>query len=200
MPAAVNAAVALTKVRLVATAMAMTTEGATSPARAAMADIAAAAAALAGAASDGAGAESAGAAAGTFASTADNCVITPPPTLPSMRSSLSPASPSLPPWELVLLAPPVLTGIEWWRRKPKPGTKKTVALTGQLVRIEGNPAVGIEVQLLQAGGATRKTTTDGQGSFRFTGLHAGAYSVRIDAPGFHHVDEAVTINDESVDP
>ena len=57
-------------------------------------------------------------------------------------------------------------------------------LFGQVADELGGLVVGADVKLTDSGGATRATTTDHEGRYRFAGLAHGRYAVRVEAIGF----------------
>ncbi len=57
-------------------------------------------------------------------------------------------------------------------------------LKGQISDEFGSVIVGATVTAIDANGATKTTTTTGDGGFTFTGLAPGKYTVRVAAPGF----------------
>ncbi|PYS22085.1 MAG: TonB-dependent receptor [Acidobacteria bacterium] len=57
-------------------------------------------------------------------------------------------------------------------------------LKGQISDEFGGVIVGATVTAIDAGGATKTATTNGEGAFGFTGLAPGKYTVRVAAQGF----------------
>lgn len=63
-------------------------------------------------------------------------------------------------------------------------------LSGRVEDQLGGLIVGASVTLVEAGGATKTSVTDNEGSYKFSGLAAGKYLVRASAPGFADAEKA----------
>jgi TonB family protein len=83
---------------------------------------------------------------------------------------------------------------------PPPPPPTTGNLTSRVRLADTDaPAAGIEVVVLLPDGSERRFTTDAEGRFTLEGVAAGAYRVKIQAPGFEPVDspEEVVAGEET---
>jgi iron complex outermembrane receptor protein len=85
---------------------------------------------------------------------------------------------------LVLLAGTVTPGV----------AQETSAIGGVVSDRTGASIAGARVELAGDSGASRSTATDGAGRYRFEGLRAGPYTVRITAQGFQPVERRVRVD------
>src|SRR5262249_17989639 len=65
-----------------------------------------------------------------------------------------------------------------------PPAPTVVPITGLVQDQTGAVLAGAMVELVDASGATMQTTADNVGSFRFDGIRAGSYQLRVTVEGF----------------
>jgi hypothetical protein len=66
-------------------------------------------------------------------------------------------------------------------------SKRDGAINGQILRDDGRPAAGVEVSIRRISeprGSERTTTSDEEGSFRFTNLAPAVYAIEAEVPGY----------------
>jgi hypothetical protein len=66
-------------------------------------------------------------------------------------------------------------------------SKSDGAINGRILRDDGRPAAGIEVSIRRISerrGSERTTTSDEEGSFRFTNLAPAVYAIQAEVPGY----------------
>ena len=71
--------------------------------------------------------------------------------------------------------------------------QQTAVVSGLVADPNGAPVSGAQVELVSVVTAARAAATDGTGRYRFTGLTAGEYSIRITVPGFLPVERSVAV-------
>jgi iron complex outermembrane receptor protein len=75
--------------------------------------------------------------------------------------------------------------------------QQAAAVSGLISDPNGAAVTGARVELL-GGGASRSASTDGGGRYRFEGLSAGEYTVRVTAPGHLPIDRSVRVASSAV--
>ena len=73
-------------------------------------------------------------------------------------------------------------------------------IQGEIKDQRGDVIVGVKVSLTEANHAARETSSDGQGRFRFSGLTAGHYKLKVTATGFDVREEALMLNSAMMTP
>jgi len=72
-----------------------------------------------------------------------------------------------------------------------------VVISGVVTDQTGAAVAGAKVELVPRQAAARSAVTDGEGRYRFDGLQAGDYTVRVAAPGFQSVERQVSVSTSS---
>ncbi|MBM4183985.1 MAG: TonB-dependent receptor [Gemmatimonadetes bacterium] len=67
------------------------------------------------------------------------------------------------------------------------------SISGLVSDYTGAGVAGVTVEIVGAPGTARTSATDGAGRYRFAGLSAGEYALRVTAPGYLPIERGVTV-------
>jgi len=83
-------------------------------------------------------------------------------------------------WLLLVVAAPI-------------SAQQTATISGLVSDPSGAAVAGAQIELVSSGAPARSANTDGAGRYRFTGLPAGEYSLRVTVAGFLPVERSVAV-------